>query len=338
MHPRYHLLTQGMIINLLSKYEVDNTKRSKSEGGHKYQKPTNTGCGRSTPWFRGLWADPSSLSAWSLVNANVDFWASFMFTCGISVISAKKKPSPDLQLPFRAAHGMTTGIPAPEFPSRSTKVPTSKKSPVVEPKSSPHHRQALSSSDPLNSDPYSLSQPKSTPSSVRERRHSHLHNTKRRYSRFSRRAKIIIAAVITCLIILIIGLAAGLSLRNRAQNLPLPTENGGPYQGDLTYYAPGLGACGVASKDGENIVSVSYLLFDAASTSSNPNQNPLCGKFVRARRTTGSVDLKVVDRCTGCKPRDLDITKKTFAKLANVDLGRVDVEWSWLEGVPGAVT
>lgn len=47
-----------------------------------------------------------------------------------------------------------------------------------------------------------------------------------------------------------------------------------------------------------------------------------------------SVDLKVVDRCTGCQPRDLDITEKTFARLAEVEQGRVDVEWSWLEAVP----
>lgn len=154
----------------------------------------------------------------------------------------------------------------------------------------------------------------------------------------SKRSKIILAAAITCLIALIVGLAAGLSSRNKLRNLPLPSNNGGPYQGELTYYAAGLGACGVESKDGDNVVSVSYLLFDAVSTSSNPNQNPLCGKMIRARRSTGSVDLKVVDRCTGCQPRDLDITQKTFAKLANVDRGRVDVEWSWLEGVPGAVS
>jgi hypothetical protein len=152
----------------------------------------------------------------------------------------------------------------------------------------------------------------------------------------SKHTKIIIGTVTACLLILIIGLAAGLSSRNKVQNLPLPSDNGGPYQGELTYYAPGLGACGIVSKDGDNIVSLSHLLFDAVSTGMNPNANPLCGKMIRARRSTASVDLKVVDRCTGCQPRDLDITEKVFAKLANVDEGRVDVEWSWLEGVPDA--
>lgn len=165
---------------------------------------------------------------------------------------------------------------------------------------------------------------------------SSLYGAKQKYSQISKRTKIIIGVIIACVLILIIGLAAGLSTRHKTQNLPLPSNNGGPYNGELTYYATGLGACGIDSKDGDNIVSVSHLLFDAVSSGSNPNQNPLCGKMIRARRSTGSVDLKVVDRCTGCQPRDLDITEKTFAKLANVDQGRVDVEWSWLEGVPGA--
>ena len=160
--------------------------------------------------------------------------------------------------------------------------------------------------------------------------------TKKKYSRLSTRAKIAAGVVATCVLVLIIGLAAGLSSRDKLQNLSLPSNHGGPYRGELTYYAAGLGACGIDSKDGDNIVAVSHFLFDAVSTGSDPNQNPLCGKTIRARRTAGSVDLKVVDRCTGCKPRDLDVTEKTFAKIASVDRGRVDVEWSWLEGVPGA--
>lgn len=152
------------------------------------------------------------------------------------------------------------------------------------------------------------------------------------------RTKIIIAVALLCLLILIVGLSAGLSRRSKTQNLPLPTSHGGPWSGDLTYYDPGLGACGIESKDGDNIVAVSHLLFDAVSVGSNPNQNPLCGKMIRAKRPKGTVDLKVVDRCTGCQPRDLDITMKVFARLAEVDAGRVPVEWSWLEGVPGAAS
>lgn len=46
---------------------------------------------------------------------------------------------------------------------------------------------------------------------------------------------------------------------------------------------------------------------------------------------TRSVDLRVVDRCTGCSPTDLDVTEDTFAKLAPIASGRVEVTWAWLQ-------
>jgi hypothetical protein len=160
------------------------------------------------------------------------------------------------------------------------------------------------------------------------------------WHRYSRRTRIIAIAVIVAVLILIIGLAAGLSIRHKSQNLPLPSANGGPYEGDLTYYDPGLGACGVTSANGDKIVAVSHLIFDAVQIGTNPNTNPLCGKQVRVKRLGGdvTVDLTVVDRCTGCRAQDLDMTEDTFAELANVALGRVTGEWSWLESVPGGAS
>jgi hypothetical protein len=233
---------------------------------------------------------------------------------------------------FSAPSAQPDPTTEPSFSSRSP----SKISPATEPKSPHCSHWDPSANGPLNAHPPSPAQPKFVPLPLNPQRHSYLYAPKNRFSRMSKRTKIIIGAVTICLLILVIGLAAGLSSRNKVQNLPLPSDNGGPYRGELTYYAPGLGACGVVSKDGDNIVSLSHLLFDAVSGGTNPNANPLCGKMIRARRSTGSVDLKVVDRCTGCQPRDLDITEKVFAKLANVDEGRVEVEWSWLEGVPDA--
>jgi hypothetical protein len=93
-----------------------------------------------------------------------------------------------------------------------------------------------------------------------------------------------------------------LTHRRGPQNLPLP---GGTevFTGELTYYDPGLGACGIDSGDNDAVVALSHYLFDAVQTGSDPNQNPLCGKKIRARRVnekTGksvSVDLTVIDRC-----------------------------------------
>lgn len=157
-----------------------------------------------------------------------------------------------------------------------------------------------------------------------------------RWTTLTRRTRIVILIALVCLLALIIGLAAGLSSRSRVQNLPLPSSHGGPYTGDLTYYDPALGACGFTNSGSDAIVAISHIVFDAVSVGSNPNANPLCGKKIRARRDDKSIDLTVVDRCTGCQPTDIDVTRSVFADLANIAQGRVSVSWSWLEDVPSA--
>jgi hypothetical protein len=124
----------------------------------------------------------------------------------------------------------------------------------------------------------------------------------------------------------------------RHSNLPLPIADGGPYDGDLTYYNPALGSCGYTNTDSDMICAVSHILYDAASTGSNPNANPLCGLKIRLRRNGESVDVKIVDRCVGCAVTDLDVTEAVFKKVADLDQGRVPVEWSWLETPPVSVS
>lgn len=81
---------------------------------------------------------------------------------------------------------------------------------------------------------------------------------------------------------------------------------------------------------------MSHLLWDAVSTSSNPNNNPLCGKKIRITRfdaTKGgnrSQDVEVVDRCVGCKATDLDLSLTVFDNLAEEADGRVVGSWAWL--------
>jgi hypothetical protein len=89
-----------------------------------------------------------------------------------------------------------------------------------------------------------------------------------------------------------------------SSNLFIPLPSGtAEYVGDLTYYGPGLGACGVTSSDTDNIVAISHYVYDAVQVGSNPNTNPLCGLQIRAERfdtqvnMMRSVDLTIVDRC-----------------------------------------
>lgn len=163
----------------------------------------------------------------------------------------------------------------------------------------------------------------------------------------------VLLAVTLALLALIIGLAIGLTKRasyatyisqcttnadprhSGSQNLPLPS-NSQNFVGDLTYYGTGLGACGITSGNDDSIVAISHIVFDAVPDGGDPNANPLCGRYVRAARfdeevgARRSIDLKVVDRCTGCKADDLDTSLGAFEKLAPSASGRVDVTWAWL--------
>ncbi|TID23540.1 hypothetical protein E6O75_ATG03176 [Venturia nashicola] len=148
---------------------------------------------------------------------------------------------------------------------------------------------------------------------------------------------IVLAVILLLLLALIIGLAVGLSNRSsKTQNLPLPT-NHQTHTGDLTYYSPGMGACGIVNSESDKIVAISHLVFDAAQVGSNPNSNPLCLKKIRVSRfneqagAQRSVDLIVTDRCVGCKATDIDTTTPVFDSLADHDKGRVVTTWAWLD-------
>ncbi|RDL40806.1 uncharacterized protein BP5553_00785 [Venustampulla echinocandica] len=159
-----------------------------------------------------------------------------------------------------------------------------------------------------------------------------------------KRAYIICGIGAVLLLALILGLGLGLGLSHKsskqsAKNLPLPT-NAATFTGDLTYYSPGpgYGACGYENTETEAICAVSHLVWDAVSTSTNPNLNPLCGKKIRITRYfpevggNRSVDVQVVDRCVGCLDTDLDLSIAMFTTLAEEGQGRVVGSWAWLDG------
>ncbi|KAL0933645.1 uncharacterized protein CTRU02_210444 [Colletotrichum truncatum] len=142
---------------------------------------------------------------------------------------------------------------------------------------------------------------------------------------------VVLPLAILILFVLPLALGLGLSKRGGKQDLPLP-NNKDTHTGDLTYYDVGLGACGKTNSNDDFIVSVSHYLWDDVQEGGNPNTNLLCGKKIRIRREgEGSVDVTVVDRCTGCKPTDLDMSPAAFQRLADKAEGRVTGTWSWLD-------
>ncbi|KAL8933381.1 MAG: hypothetical protein Q9216_006390 [Gyalolechia sp. 2 TL-2023] len=130
-----------------------------------------------------------------------------------------------------------------------------------------------------------------------------------------------------------VGLAMTLPNRHPSHNAAPsdnPSSGGTSFTGALTYYAPGLGACGMFSTAADAICAISHVRFDAAASSgANPNLNPLCGKQIRATRGGKSVLVTVVDRCEGCEADDIDFSPSAFGKLADEREGRVEVNWEW---------
>ncbi|KAF8843990.1 hypothetical protein BDN67DRAFT_963468 [Paxillus ammoniavirescens] len=122
-----------------------------------------------------------------------------------------------------------------------------------------------------------------------------------------------------------------------AQTSPPPSNSGEPsfmigtQDGQGTYYATGLGACGITNTDTEYIAAVSYLLFDAypGYNGVNPNDNPVCNQKVTASYQGKSIQVTITDRCTGCAITDLDFSPSAFNSLADPSLGRIDISWVW---------
>jgi hypothetical protein len=93
--------------------------------------------------------------------------------------------------------------------------------------------------------------------------------------------------------------------------------------GSVTYYNPGLGACGLTHGDGDLVAAVSHIIYDA---------EPLCGRRLRVNgQGGGSVEVTVVDRCAGCAAGDIDLSPTAFqAAIGELGIGRQDANWEWI--------
>ncbi|OTB00522.1 hypothetical protein M426DRAFT_65668 [Hypoxylon sp. CI-4A] len=89
------------------------------------------------------------------------------------------------------------------------------------------------------------------------------------------------------------------------------------FNGDMTYYAPGLGSCGSTNTESDAVV--------ALSTSKTGN----CGKTININYGGATVRATVVDTCAGCAAEDIDVSPIVFEQLSSLDAGRVQVEWDF---------
>ncbi|GJC80453.1 allergen Asp f 7 [Colletotrichum liriopes] len=99
----------------------------------------------------------------------------------------------------------------------------------------------------------------------------------------------------------------------------------GPFKGDITFFSPGLGACGKTDNDGSMIVALSHLKMGSQS-----NGNPLCDRQVLIKGPKGDATVTVTDKCMGCAIHDIDVSPAVFEKVVgDKSLGRVgNIEWS----------
>lgn len=93
------------------------------------------------------------------------------------------------------------------------------------------------------------------------------------------------------------------------------------FTGDMTYYTPGLGSCGITNSGSDPIVALSISMM---KNGANPNNNPKCGTRINIYNpSTGNThQATVVDTCVGCADNDIDVSPSLFRAVAPNGNGR----------------
>ncbi|KAI1303499.1 RlpA-like double-psi beta-barrel-protein domain-containing protein-containing protein [Xylaria venustula] len=101
-------------------------------------------------------------------------------------------------------------------------------------------------------------------------------------------------------------------------NATFVTERSQTFTGDITYYQPGLGACGETSTDSEAVVALSTSQYDGN-----------CGKTMTITKDGKTAKAKVVDKCVSCASGSIDVSSTVFQSLVDLSVGRTTVTWSF---------
>ncbi|XXH02576.1 hypothetical protein Hte_008953 [Hypoxylon texense] len=98
------------------------------------------------------------------------------------------------------------------------------------------------------------------------------------------------------------------------------------YSGDMTYYTPGLGACGKYNSESDHIVALAPAQY---GSDANPNKAKVCGRKISIHYGGKTATATVVDKCPGCASGSIDVSPAVFKQLAGLDRGRVKVTWGY---------
>ncbi len=103
-------------------------------------------------------------------------------------------------------------------------------------------------------------------------------------------------------------------------------EEPSEHSGEGTYYdADGSGNCSFDPSADRMIAAIN----EADYAGSAP-----CGACAEVEGPDGVITVRIVDRCPGCAPGDLDLSVEAFEMIAAKEEGRVDIAWHF---VPCAV-
>ncbi|CDS12427.1 hypothetical protein LRAMOSA04621 [Lichtheimia ramosa] len=108
---------------------------------------------------------------------------------------------------------------------------------------------------------------------------------------------------------------------------PIEKRKSSQQEGDITYFTPGLGSCGIESTAKDLIAALNA---PQMANGDNPNHNKQCGRKAKVTGPKGSVTVTIVDTCPPCKSGDLDLSPAAFGKVADFDDGRVKATWHWV--------
>ncbi|KAI1208338.1 RlpA-like double-psi beta-barrel-protein domain-containing protein-containing protein [Annulohypoxylon truncatum] len=91
------------------------------------------------------------------------------------------------------------------------------------------------------------------------------------------------------------------------------------FSGEMTWYTPGLGACGQTNTESDAVVAMS-----------SPDQDGHCGKQVKITYGGKTTTATVVDKCPGCAATSIDASPAVFEQVASLDAGRIDITWEYI--------
>lgn len=107
-----------------------------------------------------------------------------------------------------------------------------------------------------------------------------------------------------------------------------PSNPSSFFDGSLTFYDPGLGACGWINSPGDFIAALNVEQFNSFGYQSNGN--PVCGRKAQIEYQGKKIEITITDKCPGCAYGDLDLSPAAFNALADPSEGRVKASWQFI--------